>query len=61
MGWVLLTLYVIAAAALVLGIYNYITIQELIKANKFNNQYTRKVDNRLGNLEKIANNKKWRW
>jgi len=61
MGWVLLTLYVIAAAALVLGIYNYITIQELIKANKFNNQYTRKVDNRLSNLEKIANNKKWRW
>jgi hypothetical protein len=61
MGWVLLTLYVIAAAALVLGIYNYITIKELIKANKFNNQYTRKVDNRLSNLEKIANNKKWRW
>jgi CHASE3 domain sensor protein len=61
MGWLLLGLYVIAAAALVVGLYNYVSIQELNKSHKFNSQYIRKLENKLGNLEKIADNKKWRW
>jgi hypothetical protein len=61
MGWMLLALYAIAAAALIVGIYNYVTIQELIKSNKFNSQYVRKLDTKLGNLEKIADGIKWKW
>lgn len=61
MGWLLIGLYILAAASLVLSIYNYVSIQELNKANKFNSQYTRKLDNRLSNFEKIADGKKWRW
>ena len=61
MGWVLIGLYILAAAALIIGIYNYLSIRELVKSNKFNNQYTRKVDNRLSNLEKIADGIKWKW
>lgn len=61
MGWLLLGLYILVVAALIVSIYNYVSIQELVKLNKFNSQYTRKLDTRLSNFEKIADGKKWRW
>ena len=61
MGWLLLILYVIAAAALLVSFYNYLTIQDLAKSTKFNSQNNRRVEGKIDNLEKIIGNKKWTW
>ena len=61
MGFIILGLYIISISALILGIYIYIGMQDIIKANNFNSTNTRRVESRVSNLEKILNNKKWTW
>ena len=61
MGWFLIGLYILASAALVLALYNYMSIQELLKANKFNSQYIRRVEGKVSNIEKITDSKKRTW
>ena len=61
MGFIILGLYIIAVTALVLGIYVYISIQDLNKTKKSEIQIRQRIENRLYSLEKILNNKKWTW